>query len=573
MLIVGVDFGTTNVRVATWDNENPNSPPRSCIVGSNDSIIMPSVVAFRRNPGGDVSLVVGEVADNMGDDADVLVIPNIKRWAMSSDSYMRWHMDARDEQWPTWWDKDNRSVNVWGQEFPVRDIIKETLSQAFQKAGIEGSFEWRAGCPVHSGLDYRVDLTYALSELAGQGDISWVVEEPLLLLALGHRALKNPAGSYLIYDLGGGSFDSTMAEVREDGELVVYGADGHPRIGGYDIDEILAKNLKSQGYNGSQTNIRIAKEVLTPSSQDQGLTGGFTLSWGDVERELLKQGFLRKTAMSARDAYVSAKQMWNRQSISEVLEEYKDTGEVRFVWQLSYKDIAEEIDNIVLYGGAIKTGGGYFTEKLKKVFGDNAKTVSEWLGADIDIPQAELLGISLGACYFADKSHLIEKGFSAFVNRLPVRITLQNPRTSESVGYEPFDHITPPNKPFADFVTKGLKQDSDNPQEYELIVSNPDGVVQERIPVDGYLEPGNRHPATNLRLIINRFGQVVVEKHSSGVGLSWTKRFFVMDAPPWQTELQRGSVGEEILKLIRDPEEWEKRQKPRWPNEDWRDND
>ena len=573
MLIVGVDFGTTNVRVATWDNENPNTPPRSCIVASDDSRIMPSAVAFRRNPGGDVSLVVGEAADNMDDRADVLVIPNIKRWAMSSDSYMRWHMDERGEKWPSWWDPDNRSVNVWGQEFPVRDIIREIMSQAFQEAGIEGSFEWRAGCPVHSGLDYRVDLTYALSDLAGQGDISWVVEEPLLLLALGHRALKNPAGSYLIYDLGGGSFDSTMAEVREDGELVVYGADGHPRIGGSDIDEILAENLKSQGYNVSQTSIRTAKEALTPNSQDWGLIGGFALSWGDVENVLSKRGFLQKTAMAARDAYVSAKQMWNRPGISEVLEEHIDTGEVRFVWQLSYKDIAAEIDNIVLYGGAINTGGEYFTQKLKKVFGDNAKTVSEWLEPEIDIPQAELLGISLGACYFADKSYLIEKGFSAFVNRLPVRITLQNLRTGESVGYEPFDHLTPPNKPFEDFVTRGLQQETDNPQEYEIAVANLDGVVLERIPVDGYLEPGNRQPANALRLIINRFGQVVVEKRSSGVGLSWTKRFMVMDAPPWQTELQRGSVGEGILTLIRDPEEWEKRHRPRPLNEYWRDND
>ena len=250
--------------------------------------------------------------------------------------------------------------------------------------------------------------------------------------------------------------------------------------------------------------------------------------------------------------------MWNRQSIGEVLEEYADTGEVRFVWQLSYKDIAEEIDNIVLYGGAIRTGGEYFIEKLKKVFGDNAKTASEWLGADIDIPDAELLGISLGACYFADKNHLIEKGFSAFVNRLPVRITLQNLRTGESVGYEPFDHLTPPNKPFAYFVTKGLQQERDNPQEYELAVTNLEGVVLEKIPVDGYLEPGNRQPATNLRLIINKFGQVIVEKHSSGVGLPWTKLFMVLDAPPWQTDLQRGSVGEGILALVRDPEYFRK---------------
>ena len=152
MLIVGVDFGTTNVRVATWDNENPNVPPQPCTVASGDSKIMPSVIAFRRNPVGDVELIVGEEADGLKDGPDIQVISNIKRWAMSSDNYMRWHMDARDEEWPIWWDPANRSVNVWGQVFPAKDIIRDILAMAFQNAGIEGSFEWRAGCPVHAGF-------------------------------------------------------------------------------------------------------------------------------------------------------------------------------------------------------------------------------------------------------------------------------------------------------------------------------------------------------------------------------------------------------------------------------------
>ena len=291
------------------------------------------------------------------------------------------------------------------------------------------------------GFDYRSDLTQALTELAGHGNINWVVEEPLLLLALGHRALRNSEGSYLIYDLGGGSFDSTMAEVHEGNELVVYGADGHPRIGGSDIDQFLEEKLQEAGFGGSQTDIRVAKESLSPEDPSQRLIGGFTLSWGDVETALFKSGFLQKTAMSTRDAYVSARGL-----TGELLDQSIDTGEVKFVWQLSYKDIAEEIDNIVLYGGAIRAGNGYFVEKLKKVFGDKAKTASEWL-EDIDILDAELLGISLGACYFADKDHFIDKGFSAFVNRLPVRITLENLHTGESVSYDPYDNLTPPYKP------------------------------------------------------------------------------------------------------------------------------
>ena len=548
MLIVGIDFGTTNVRVAAWDNEQPNTVPQSLTVASGDSKIMPSAIAFRRNAEGDVDLIVGEEAEGLEETRDILPIPNIKRWAMSSDYYMRWHMNARGEEWPIWWNPFNRSVDVWGHEFPVRDIMREILTQAFQTAGIEGNFEWRAGCPVHSGLDYRSDLTHALTELAGQGNINWVVEEPLLLLALGYRALANPEGSYLVYDLGGGSFDSTMAEVHEGGELVVYGADGHPRIGGSDIDELLKGKLKAEGFNGSLTDIRVAKEVLSPNAPSWDLFGGLSLSWSDVETALSSHGFLQKTTMATRDAYVSAKGL-----VSEQVEEYIDTGEVRFAWQLSYNDIVKEIDNVVLYGGAIRAGDGYFVEKLKNVFGDKAKTASEWL-ADIDIPDAELRGVSLGACYFADNSHFIGKGFSAFVNRLPVRLTLENLNTGESVGYDPFDNLTPPDNPLSDFATLPMRQERHDPQEYELTATDLDGVVLERIPIDGYLEPGNRQPATSLRLIINRFGQVWVEKKSEGVGLPWTKTSLIVAEPQWKQELPRGPVGEGVLTKVRDPE-------------------
>ena len=233
------------------------------------------------------------------------------------------------------------------------------------------------------------------------------------------------------------------------------------------------------------------------------------------------------------------------------------------------RTLPDEVDRIVLYGGAIRAGDGYFVEKLKKVFGEKAKTASEWL-ADIDIPEAELLGISLGACYFADKEHFVDNGFSAFVNRLPVRITLENLNTGESVSYDPFDNLTPPDKPLSEFATRALRQDRANPQEYELTATDLDGVVLERITVDGYLEPGKRQPATSLRMIVNRFGQVLLEKQSEGAGLPWTKRTLVVESPPWQTELPRGPIGEGVLTKVRDPYYYEGQS--RLSLEDWRYN-
>ena len=268
--------------------------------------------------------------------------------------------------------------------------------------------------------------------------------------------------------------------------------------------------------------------------------------------------------MATRDAYVSA-----RGITDELIEQYVDTGEVRFVWQLSYQDIIEEIDNIVLYGGAIRAGNGFFVEKLKKVFGDKAKTATEWLWlAGNDIPDAELVGISLGACYFADKEHFASRGFSTFFNRLPVRLTLENLSTGEAVSYDPFDNLTPPDKPLSEFATRTMRQERDNPQEYELTATDLNGVVLERHLVDGYLEPDNRQPATSLRLIVNRFGQVWVEKKSEGIGLPWTKTSLIVADPPWTPTLPRGPVGQGVLVKVRDPDFYENQS--RTPFEDWR---
>lgn len=65
-----------------------------------------------------------------------------------------------------------------------------------------------------------------------------MVEEPILFLVLAYRIEGLSAGSYLVYDLGGRSFDCALAEVKSDREelrLTVYAADGNPLLGGSDI--------------------------------------------------------------------------------------------------------------------------------------------------------------------------------------------------------------------------------------------------------------------------------------------------------------------------------------------------
>ena len=50
-----------------------------------------------------------------------------------------------------------------------------------------GLFEWRAGCPVHAGLDYRSELAEVLSGFGGSNMVGSIIEEPVLFLELALR--------------------------------------------------------------------------------------------------------------------------------------------------------------------------------------------------------------------------------------------------------------------------------------------------------------------------------------------------------------------------------------------------
>jgi molecular chaperone DnaK (HSP70) len=201
MQIVGVDFGTTNVRIATWDTDQPGLTPQPRLIGEGDVPTMPAVVAFQRQRGGAVSTIVGEDADILDDGPDTIVVRNIKRWALSNDPYIRWHLESSNVPRPTWWNPLTRSVEVWGQEFPVEEVVRRILAESFQRAGISGDFKWRAGCPVHAGFDYRSGLAQVLSEFGGDNRVDSVIEEPILFLGLAHRLESLQPGSYLVYDL------------------------------------------------------------------------------------------------------------------------------------------------------------------------------------------------------------------------------------------------------------------------------------------------------------------------------------------------------------------------------------
>ena len=539
MEIVGIDFGTTNVRISTWDPEDGGIPqPR--LIGRGDTTVMPAVVALRRESDGSVSTVAGEEADDLEETPDIVVIRNIKRWALSNDPYVKWRLEVNEASWPTWWNPDLHCVEVWGQHFQVKELMADILKEALGRADLPDQFEWRAGCPVHAGLEYRSMLKDILPNSGARSSINWVVDEPVLLLALARRMGNLDLGSYMVYDLGGGSFDCALVELRDGGEMIVYGADGHPLLGGSNVDSSLANKFT---IDNAGNLLRLAKEQVSPGNPAARINDSLSLTWQDVESALKEGKYIPLSLMALRDAYVNAKAVvWRRGDEPDkpdemTLDRNAETGEVRFVWQLNYSDMARDVDGIILFGGP--TRSPFFEENLRRWFGDDKVIHARDLVAGLDAP--EITGVSMGACFFPTGEHFYE-----VPSRLPFRVTLENRQSGQKVEYSPFEYFVETFKPSEQFLSDPLLQERDNPQEYELTITDIDGVLMEHQLVNGFLESDGRHPATSLRLVIDRLGPVYVEKKSEGIGLPWTKMEAVVENPPWQTEEQR-----EMLEALR----------------------
>ena len=541
MQVIGIDLGTTNIRISTWDSDQRNVAPTPLTIGETDTLVMPAVVAFRRQPGGAIETLVGEDADAEKEEANVVVIRNVKRYALADDPYVLWHLEQRPDKWqPSWWNENTRCVQVWGQDFPVKDLLSLMLEEAFLRVGLNPGFEWRAGCPVHAGIKYRSELAEVITSLGGngRGEASRIVEEPILLLTLAHELGKLKTGSYLVYDFGGGSFDCALAQVTEteDGnQMIVYGADGNPVLGGSDIDKIIADAL---GYGEPDRDLRIAKETVSPSDQEAVLPGGKVLLYQYVE-EAVKQGqFTLKTSLNTRATYRDAKAVWKRDDpnapVGEIVQRNLETGKVKFVWELGWEDMIDDLDRIILCGGPTKSP--LFAEALRKRFGDR-KIISTSDLIPSEVPDPELTAISVGACYAFNNQYSL-----LYVNRLPVRITLEDLESGQKVQYEPYEHFSPSSmRSVNDFVSGGsLSEHPDDPHSdsrYELTVTTPDGIIMEQCFVDPYIN--TRLRGSSLRLIINRLGQVGVEQQS---GNTTAKKYEVLKYPPWQTDTQRLAI-------------------------------
>ena len=214
---VGIDLGTTFSAVARID---PNTGRPCVIKNSFGSPITPSVLCFEP----DGNILFGEDAKNMQSMGDTNAIAFFKR-SMGKDFF---------------------SVEFLGKTYTATVLSAILLRKLKEEA------EEQAGEQIDSAVitvpAYFTHKERSATIEAGRKaglEVTAIINEPTAAAFAYGLNEKDTEQTVLIYDLGGGTFDVTLAKINRN-EISILGSDGDHELGGKDWDDCIARYMAGE---------------------------------------------------------------------------------------------------------------------------------------------------------------------------------------------------------------------------------------------------------------------------------------------------------------------------------------
>lgn len=310
---VGIDLGTTFSTVARID---PATGKPVVIKNSFGSATTPSVLCFER----DGNVLFGEDAKSMQAVGDTNAIAFFKR-SMGKDMF---------------------SVDILGKSYNATDLsailLRKLKEEAEQQSG-EKIDSAVITVPAYFTHKER-SATIEAGKRAGIDVIAIINEPTAAAFAYG----LNEGGkeqTVLIYDLGGGTFDVTLARINEN-EINILGSDGDHELGGKDWDDCIARYLVSEFYEKYSVDL----------SDDPEMVASLLVTAENVKKQLTS-----KDVVSVPITYENIRGTIDiTEEIFETISEFligttKDVTErllnsVEMTWQ--------QIDGVILVGGSTR---------------------------------------------------------------------------------------------------------------------------------------------------------------------------------------------------------------------------
>ena len=268
-LAVGIDLGTTNSLVASV-----RSGVASVLLDEHGHALLPSVVRYL--PSGNI---------DVGYDAQAAQSQDPQNTIVSAKRLMgRGLRDIDVSNQPYKFVETDNMVQIEtraGIKSPVEisaEILKTLKSRAEKSFGLEKNSPELVGAVITVPAyfdDAQRQATKDAARLAGLNVLRLLNEPTAAAVAYG---LDNAAeGTYVIYDLGGGTFDISILKLSK-GVFEVLSTNGDSALGGDDFDRRIfcwmleaskCKPVNAQDTRALLTKAREAKEWLTDHAQAQ----------------------------------------------------------------------------------------------------------------------------------------------------------------------------------------------------------------------------------------------------------------------------------------------------------------
>lgn len=245
---VGIDLGTTFSAVARI---NGSTGKPEIIKNSFDSPITPSVLCFEANG----NVLFGEDAKNMQGMGNTNAIAFFKR-NMGNEMF---------------------SVEFYGKAYSATDLSSILLRKLVKEAE-ESSAEKidSAVITVPAYFTHKErQATIDAGKKAGLNVLAIINEPTAAAFAYGLNDKENEQ-TVLIYDLGGGTFDVTIARINKN-IIDILGSDGNHELGGKDWDDCIARYLAQEfneqyGVDLSEDDEMVASLLVTAENVKKQLT-------------------------------------------------------------------------------------------------------------------------------------------------------------------------------------------------------------------------------------------------------------------------------------------------------------
>lgn len=256
---IGIDLGTTNSIVARIRDDAP-----VVILDCNQQWLTPSVVHYADSG----AVIVGEDAEKLAMIDATNTIASVKRlMGRGANDPETKRLSTADFIAPSN-DEEAKSVRlkVRGKAVTPIEVSAEILKKLRQLAVDELASVGGAVITVPAYFDdAQRQATKDAAKLAGL-EVLRLLNEPTAA-AIAYGLEKKKDGLFVVYDLGGGTFDVTVLRL-EDGLFEVKSTGGDSQLGGDDMDRALAERLlEACGLTGDAAAPGVRRAALSSARQ------------------------------------------------------------------------------------------------------------------------------------------------------------------------------------------------------------------------------------------------------------------------------------------------------------------